>query len=250
MAFAFSAKNQILNSSLNPVVSTVNIATTVELIVICIHTSTGTTRSGGTPTQAGTDYKLIGSVTTKGGLCQTELWYIMNDDVTTGVATNQFSVPNSGTDVITVDAVRFSVASGKEVEFEDGTNSSGNSATPSNTTTGLTSGVDKLSVSGMTSEYNKTGPGFTGSDTTTFGPTSFDSASKITWSMYDINSTFATTNVMSHSIATDVWHMVQGSFKEVTPTNLVSCDGVLRANIVSRDGVTLANIIDIDGITN
>jgi len=251
MAYVYNAKTQTLSSTANPVASTVNIGSTVELIVLGIHTDNATGRTGGTPTQAGTNYTSIGEVTTKGGLCSTEMWYIINTDITTGVGTNLYSVPNSGTNEITVDSVRFTInTAGKQAVFVDGTNANGNSASPSVTTTGLSSGQPKVSVSCMTTEYHKTGPTFTSSDTITYGPDNFDVNTKVTASQYDIGADFSTTNTMTHTInAADVWHMIAGTFEEEDVPGIVAVNTVTNANITAINGITNANITAINTVT-
>jgi len=141
MAHTFSTKLEAAGSTSNPLILTKNITSTVTLCVLSIIT-TGGARSGGAPTQEGTTM-LSGAGSAGDGEQKVEIWYLLNDDISTG-AGQQISIPNSGSDEISVVASFFIAGSGSSGFVSatvNGTIGVGTSSNPSTSVTGAAGGV-------------------------------------------------------------------------------------------------------------
>ncbi len=113
-------------ASTNPVTSAYTCGATATLLVLSLITK-DTPRTGGAPTYNSVAMLQAGSTQDSGGSSIAEIWYL--PDPTVG-SPETISVPNNGTDSVSVEASSWISSTGKsELDVADG--GTGNSTTPS-----------------------------------------------------------------------------------------------------------------------
>ena len=247
MAFSYVSFAEVQASTSNPTTDTLSLTNTaIELLVVVVTTTGGTSRTGGNPTFAGVELIQAGTLESSDE-GRVEVFYLLNDDISHSLG-QTLSVPNTNTRELSVISSWYSLPTGNYAVFIDTNQGSGTSTSPSTSvgTGNITSNL--VVVDGLFSGFDSDSGLQFSSNRTLIG--SGDNGAEIYASSYLIGGSLGSV-VMSYTLNTsDDWAIIGAAFAQISDGDLSEIDDISYFNgkVASHDGVNSDDIESIDGV--